>query len=285
MANSCSIHRLSCYRMDKRDTHRMQPSENKFDLLINSLRPYRKIAIAFSGGVDSTLLLHAAMTALGSKNVIALYARSTFSSAASIAGSYMVYARNFPHAPAMREIEIAPLSWPEIIANDINRCYHCKKKMYTILQKAMEVAGYATLADGTNLDDQQEERPGLRAVGELQVITPLADVGLTKSEVRRLAEKFGLSNHDLPSNSCLATRIPHNTPITEKTLRVIESAEVFLHNHGFIGCRVRVQHLCTIIEVQEQDVIAFMEPANRTRVQLYFHDLQLAPVALSLKGR
>ncbi len=271
--------------MGKRDTHRMQPSENKFDLLISSLRPYRKIAIAFSGGVDSTLLLHAALTALGAKNVLALYARSTLSSAASIAGSYMVFARNFPHASAMREIEIAPLSWPEFIVNDKNRCYYCKKRMYTVLQKAMEVAGYTTLADGTNINDQQEGRPGLRAINELQVITPLAEVRLTKFEVRRLAEKFGISNHDLPSNSCLATRISHNTPLDEKTLRVIESAEVFLHNHGFIGCRVRVQNFCTIVEVQEQDVIAFMEPANRTRVQSYFHDLQLAPVVLSLKGR
>jgi uncharacterized protein len=271
--------------MGKSDTHRMQPSENKFDLLLHSLRPHLRIAIAFSGGVDSTLLLHAALIALGPKNVMALYARSTLNSAASIAGSSMVFARNFPHASAMREIQVAPLSWPEFIVNDTNRCYYCKKRMYTLLQEAMQVAGYTTLADGTNIGDQQDGRPGLRAINELQVITPLADVGLIKSEVRRLAEKFGLSNHDLPSNSCLATRISHNTPIAEKTLRVIELAEVFLHDHGFVGCRVRVQDSCTLVEVREQDVSAFVEPANRTRVHSYFHNLQLAPVVLSLKGR
>ena len=147
------------------------------------------------------------------------------------------------------------------------------------------VAGCKTLADGTNSDDQRDRRPGLRAISELQVITPLAEVGLTKSEVRRLAEKFGLSNYDLPSNSCLATRISHNIPITEKTLRVIELAEKFLHSHGFVGCRVRVQLFYTIVEVREKDLVAFVDLTNRTQVQSYFHSLQLAPVVLSLEGR
>lgn len=263
----------------------MQPTDNKFDLLVRSLQSYRKIAIAFSGGVDSTLLMHAALIALGQKNVIALYARSTLNSAASIAASAMVFSTNFPHAQAMREIEVSPLTWPEFIVNNNNRCYYCKKRMYTVLQEATKGADYTSLADGTNIDDQREERPGLRAGIELQVLTPLADAGMTKADVRQSAEKFGLSNYDLPSNSCLATRISHNTPIAEKTLRVIELAEKFLHNHGFLGCRVRVQYFSTIVEVQEQDVIAFVEPANRTRVQSYFHSLQLAPVVLSLKGR
>ena len=263
----------------------MQPRDDKFDLLIRSLTSYRKLAIAFSGGVDSTLLLHAALTAIGSKNVIALYARSTLTSVASRAGSSLVFTRNFPHAMAMREIEVTPLSWPEFIVNDNNRCYYCKKRMYSLFKEAMKVGGYTTLADGTNIDDQLDDRPGLRAGSELQVITPLADVGLTKFEIRRVAKELGLSNYDLPSNSCLATRISHNTPITETTLHVVELAEVFLHNHGFIGCRVRLQRFCTIVEVREQDVIAFVEPANRTQVQSYFHSLQLPPVALSLKGR
>lgn len=285
MVNFCSILRPSFCRTGKSNAHYMMQSETKFDLLLQALRRCRKIAIAFSGGVDSTLLLHAAQFALGAENVMTLYARSTLNSKASVAGSRMVFERNFPHAAAMVEIEVLPLSWQEFVANDKDRCYYCKKRMYIALQKAMTGAGFATLADGTNSDDQKEGRPGLRAVGELQVVTPLADIGLTKPEVRMLAQKIGLSNFDLPSNSCLATRIPENIPIAEKTLRVVELAEEFLHSYRFLGCRVRVQRVSTIVEVQEKDIAAFMDPLIRAEVQSYFLDLQLAPVVLSLKGR
>jgi pyridinium-3,5-biscarboxylic acid mononucleotide sulfurtransferase len=261
------------------------PDQTKYDLLISVLRRHGKIAIAFSGGVDSTLLLHAALEALGAEKVIALYARSTLNSAASVATSRMVFERNFPQGSVMREIEVLPLSWPEFAQNDKDRCCYCKKRIYTALQKTMMAAGCTMLADGTNSDDRNAGRPGLRAISELQVMTPLADVGLTKVEVRQLAQKFGLSNFDLPSNSCLATRIPENQPITETTLRLIELAEDFLHSHGFSGCRVRVEHSYTIVEVQEKDIAAFIHPTNRTRLELYFHSLQLAQVVLSLQGR
>ncbi len=261
-------------------------SNNKFNQLLEILRPYRRIAVAFSGGVDSTLLLYAALEALGSENVLTLSARSTLNSSVSIQGSRRVFEKNFPNATALVEIDILPMAWPEFVANDKDRCYYCKKRMYTALLETMEFSGFMSrLADGTNSDDRKEERPGLRAVSELGVITPLADCGLIKSEVRRLAQKFGLSNFNLPSNSCLATRIPENNPITDKTLRVVELAEEFLHSHGFLGCRVRVQPACTIVEVQEKDVAAFMDTVTRAKVQSYFLYLQLAPVVLSLTGR
>ncbi|MBU1566740.1 MAG: ATP-dependent sacrificial sulfur transferase LarE [Proteobacteria bacterium] len=263
----------------------MMQNESKFDLLLQTLRLYRKIAIAFSGGVDSTLLLYAALKALGPENVTTLCARSTLNSKTSVTGSRMVFQKNFPHAAGMVEIEVSPLSWQDFVANDKDRCYYCKKRMYSTLQETSIAAGCTILADGTNCDDQKEGRPGLRAVLELQVITPLADVGLTKPEVRRLARKFSLSNFDLPSNSCLATRIPENSPITEMTLRVVELAEEFLHNLGFWGCRVRVQQACTIVEVQKKDIAVFVEPQTREKVRLRFLELQLAPVVLSLDGR
>lgn len=260
-------------------------AESKYRKLNQSLRRFEKIAVAFSGGVDSTLMVFAALETLGPDRVVALYALSSLNSAESVAGSRLVFARNFPEEAVLCEVKVAPLLWPEFVRNDKDRCYSCKKRMYIALQKAMTALGCSVLADGTNGDDRLEGRPGLRAVAELQVITPLADAALTKVEVRTLAARRGLSNHDLPSNSCLATRICTNMPITERALQIIALAENYLHDRGYLGCRVRIRHDSVIVEVQEKDLADFMEQANRTAVQAYFHSLQLGPVELSLNGR
>jgi pyridinium-3,5-biscarboxylic acid mononucleotide sulfurtransferase len=272
--------------MAKTDLHRMTaPDETKYEQLIKSIRQYHKIAIAFSGGTDSTFLLHAAVKSLGPENVVALHVRSTLNSALSEEECRMALLRNFPQTVVMQEVEISPMSWHEFVVNDRSRCYYCKIRMYRTLQAVLIGSGCNVLADGTNIDDQREGRPGLRAIHELQVFTPLADVGLTKLEVRCLAQKFGLSNYNLSSNSCLATRIPENIPISQDLLRRIESAEQFLHTRGFSGCRVRPHPLFTIVEVLKDDFNAFVAPLNREQVQAHFFGLQLAPVALSLKGR
>lgn len=259
--------------------------EAKFCKLVEYFRQYEKIAVAFSGGIDSTLTLHAAITALGAERVLALYALSTLNSATSIAGARAIFAGNFPAPAVLREIEINPLLWPEFVMNTEDRCYLCKKRMYLVLGNAMAVEGCSILVDGTNLDDLLEQRPGLKAIREMQVRTPLAEAGLTKQEIRLIGRKEGLANYSLPSNSCLATRIQHGRPITEKTLRTIESAEHFLHERGFLGCRVRLRDAFFLIEVQEKDFSAFVASSNRTAVKTYFQPLQAGPVMLSLAGR
>lgn len=260
-------------------------AENKYAELKQSLRRHEKIAVAFSGGVDSTLMFFAALETLGLDRVVAFYARSSLNSAEAAAGSRMVFARNFPQEAVLAEVEVVPLLWPEFVKNDEDRCYYCKKKMYLALQKAMTARGCSVLVDGTNGDDRVTDRPGLRALAELRVVTPLADVGLTKVEVRRLAQERGLSNYDLPSNSCLATRICTSMPITERALRIIAFAEKYLHDRGYLGCRVRLRQDSVIIEVREKDIAAFMAQENRAAVQAYFHSLRLGPVGVSLNGR
>jgi pyridinium-3,5-biscarboxylic acid mononucleotide sulfurtransferase len=270
--------------MDRTDSLAGKSGLKKFDLLLKALGQYDKLAIAFSGGVDSTLLVYAALQALGPDNIIALYARSFLLPEESAAASREVFRQNFPHNACLREIPVSPLTWPEFIVNDKDRCYFCKRRIYTLFLEEIS-ADFHVLADGTNSDDRDEDRPGLRAIEELRVITPLADVGLTKKEVRALAEKIGLSNFDIPSNSCLATRIPRNRLIDEQSLLVIASAERFLHAQGFSGCRVRLETSCAIVEVLEKDLQAFVASKNRALVRDYFYSLQLSSVVLSLKGR
>ncbi len=263
----------------------MTLAESKYERLAESLGRYDKIAVAFSGGVDSTLMFYAALKTLGPDRVVALYALSPLNSTEAATGSRLVFARNFPEEAVLSEVEVAPLLWPEFVRNDTDRCYYCKKRMYTALREAMTALGCSVLADGTNGDDRLAGRPGLRAVAELQVITPLADVDLTKVEVRGIAERRGLSNHALPSNSCLATRIGTNTPITERALHLVARAEKYLHDRGYFGCRVRILPDSVLLELEEKDMAAFMDQANRTAVQAYFHSLRLGPVGLSLRGR
>ena len=262
----------------------MAPIETKYRKLLALLREFNKIAVAFSGGVDSTLMLYAAMKALGPDKVLPIYALSTLNSAESIAGTRATFAKNFPEN-ILQEVEVFPLLWPEFVKNPEERCYLCKRKMYETLQVRMAEDDCRILADGTNVDDLRAGRPGLRAIREMGVRTPLVLVGLTKLEIRSLAEKVGLSNYNLPSNSCLATRIKHNTPITEKELRVVETAEQFLHAKGFYGCRVRIGDHFVIVEVQGKDMGLLVEDGNREAVQTYFQSLGLGPVVLSLAGR
>lgn len=263
----------------------MGTDEAKYALLLQKLNKYKRIAVAFSGGIDSTFLLFAAINALGTKNVLPLYAATSLNSKTSKEESRKVFSTNFPYAKELDEVEINPLLWQEIAANGKNRCYYCKRGLYTAFQRIMAGNGYTVLADGTNCDDLGKIRPGLQAVRELQVATPLADVGLTKPEIRRLAASFRLSNYDLPSNSCLATRVSHDIPLSENTLHTIELAEDFLHNYGFLGCRVRIYPFHVTIEVLEKDIASLVALPTRTRIQAYFDTLQLSPLLLSLKGR
>lgn len=263
----------------------MPSTDNKFRKLQELLLQYEKIAVAFSGGVDSTLMLHAAVSMLGPERVVALYALSTLNSAEAVVATRATFAENFPKETVLREIEVSPLLWQEFVMNTGERCYFCKKRMYAAMQDAMRAYGCSILADGTNIDDLREGRPGLKAIDQMQVRTPLVEIGLTKQEIRRIAQDVGLTNFDLPSNSCLATRIQQDELITENGLRTVERAELFLHKRGFRACRVRIGGASLFIEVQEKDFTAFIEKDNRAAVRAYFQTVQTGPVMLNLAGR
>ena len=264
----------------------MSMGENiKYKELLSILRKYKKIGIAFSGGVDSTLLLYAAKKALGEQNVVPFNIVSRLNSRDSIESSRIVFKEIFPDASKLREIRVDPMSWTDFVINSEDRCYVCKKRMYTTLTAAAAAENCSVLADGTNVDDLQEDRPGLRAVRQLGVVTPLVDAGLKKGDIRKLAREFGLTNFDLPSNSCLATRIQKDKLIDVETLGLIGDAEHFLQGLGFNGCRVRILEFLTLVEVQTKDLEAFVEFKNRVQIEKYFKTLGYARVVLSLEGR
>lgn len=221
----------------------------KYRQLRRRLAGLKQVAVAFSGGADSSFLWYAARAVLGD-GALAIHAASPMQApgepenacrvAAAIGGSLLV-----------RQLD--PLSWPEVAANPPERCYFCKKRIYTDFLAAAAEHGMVTLLDGTNLDDLSDHRPGLRAVRELGVLTPLADAGLRKGEVRQLSRQCSLSTWDRPSSSCLATRFASDHPLTLPGLTQVARCEEFLHSLGFVGCRVRHRGDWGRIEVRPVD--------------------------------
>jgi len=261
------------------------PVQEKLNLLIESLKCHKKVAVAFSGGVDSTLLLYAANRALGAGNVVALTVVSVISPTHAIENCRSVFLKHFSSEVIHKEICADPLKWNDFVENSSDRCYYCKKRMYSLLLDSMISSVDYVLLDGTNTDDVKEQRPGRRAIEELGVQTPLFDAGLSKHEIRKIAKAVGLSNHALPSNSCLATRIPVSTVIDEKKLKRIDRAEVFLMELGFAGCRVKPQGEFTVIEVLVEDVVRIVLPFYRDKIKSFFKYQGFGTVALSFKER
>lgn len=214
--------------------------ENKLAHLQGLLRLYPRIAIAFSGGVDSTFLLRVACDTLGPTKVTALHAVSCLVPELDTIKAERLVNGQGGIGCLYRAVKVYPLRWRDFVANSEQRCYFCKKRLYRILQNELQQhENPHPLLDGTNSNDLLAHRPGLSAIRELSVATPLAQAQLGKDDIRSLARQMGLSNWNQPSNSCLATRIPLHHKITKPLLRRIAKAEEFLQDKGYAGCRVR----------------------------------------------
>ena len=205
-----------------------------------------KVALAFSGGVDSAYLLYAAKRF--SADVRAYYVKTPFQprfeyeDAISLARELQV---------PMTAIDLDVLDDPKIAANPENRCYYCKKRIFTAIATQAKADGYALILDGTNASDSPDDRPGMRALEELKVASPLRLCGLIKTDIRRLSEEAGLFTHDKPAYACLATRIPAGMPITTELLIKTENGEAFLQSLGFSDFRIRFFGDAAKIQIKE----------------------------------
>jgi uncharacterized protein len=209
-------------------------AENKREKLDTILKELKSFVVAFSGGVDSSFLLYRA-NALKKLNIVGVTIRTSY-----IPGFEIEEAVEFAKTYNINH-RVIDLSFPETIRNNPpDRCYICKKTLFSELLSFAGENGYKYVVDGTNADDTGDFRPGLKALRELEIRSPLLEAGLTKKEIRELLRQEGLSVWDKPAMACLLTRIPYNTQVSESMLKMVEQAEYFLLDKGYPGARVRI---------------------------------------------
>ncbi len=253
----------------------------RVEWLSNLLKQYGRVAIGFSGGTDSSLLLALAVDAVGAENVLAATVISP-----SMLGSEVTRARLIADNLNVELLELPPVEFEceDFLKNDNLRCYYCKKARFTSLVDEARKRGFTTVLDGTNADDVNDYRPGEKAVHELGVISPLKKYGITKEEVRMLSQQRGLISWDAPSEACLATRLATGMRITEDALRNIEIAENMLRDKGMRLVRVRIHENTARIEVLPDDIPALISSEFRQIISAKFHELGFKYVTVDLDG-
>lgn len=227
----------------------------KYDLLIDYIRNLGSVAVAFSGGVDSSFLLKAARDAVGEKSSAVICRLSSFQSTEYEQAVRFCNDSNI----SCTALNINELEDDEFCKNPPDRCYICKKRIFGKIKDFAVSSGLSYVIEGTNADDVNDYRPGMRALAELEIKSPLREIGFTKDEIRILSKEFGLPTWNKPSLACLSTRIPYGDRITEQKLRMVENAENYLYEMGFSQLRVRVHGNTARIEIPPDD---FMKIIN-----------------------
>lgn len=259
----------------------MENINEKYQKLIELLSSYKSVAVAFSGGVDSSLLAFAAKEALG------LNALAITLTIHSMSDDDIEEAEDFCRDNGIRQMAIAinELDIPGFAENPPDRCYICKKSIYKKMLEVVKEEGIEVLAEGSNIDDLSDYRPGKKALDELEILSPLQRVGLSKEEIRTLLKQKGLKVWEKPSAACLASRFAYGERITEKKLRMVEKAEKYLRSEGFLqGLRVRMHGELARIEVDETDIKRLTDPKIRSRIYGAIKEMGFSYVTMDMKG-
>ncbi len=250
----------------------------KLDNLKTYLRGLRNVAVAFSGGVDSTFLLAVAYEVLSDK-VLALTAASKFIPKRELDAAIKFCADNNIR---QKIFEADVLNFDGVKENPVDRCYLCKRELFKNFLRIAKENNCAAVVEGSNMDDDSDYRPGMRAITELKIKSPLREVGLYKSEIRELSKEMNLPTWNKPSMACLASRFVYGEILTEQKLAMVEAAEEFLLSAGFNQLRVRVHGKIARIEVLPEDFIRIIK--MHEKISAHIKDLGFDYVTLDLQG-
>ena len=252
----------------------------KLDRMRAIFAPMRSVIVAFSGGVDSTLVLKVAHDTIGDR-VLALTTTSptmpdedrdsALAMACQIGARHVVIHSN--------ELEI-----PGYAANPINRCYLCKHNLFTVCEAKASELDIDEIVDGLNLDDLHDYRPGMQAASEKRVRHPLVEAEMTKADVRAVSHAMGLPTWDRPASPCLSSRFPYGTEITPEGLAKVSAGEKLLHSMGFAVARVRYHGDVARLELEQGEIARVFEPAIRDKIDREFKRIGFRFVAIDLKG-
>lgn len=252
----------------------------KLDLLRKRMRELRSVAVAFSAGVDSTLVLKVAREVLGPVRVLAVTGRSPSVPAAEVAEASELAARIGAAHIFLDTNEFADARYT---SNPTNRCYFCKTTLYTQMEPLRAERGLDWIVNGTNADDLGDWRPGLKAADEHRVASPLAEAGLTKADVRELSRYFGLPTSDKPAGPCLSSRVPYGQEVTPAKLAAIEAGEAWLRRRFDVReCRVRHFGEFARLELLPGDIEAAVQAHDE--IAQRFADLGFAKVEIDPRG-
>jgi uncharacterized protein len=253
-------------------------AENKKKMLDDILKELKSFVVAFSGGADSSLLLYTAHS-LKLKEMIGVTIRTPY-----IPEVELDEASEFARLHGINH-KIIDLSFPEAVRNNpVDRCYLCKRTLFTELLGFAVENGFRYVIDGTNADDTNVYRPGLRALRELGIRSPLLEAGLTKENIREMLRQEGLPVGNKPAMACLLTRIPYNTTVSESMLKMIEEAEYFLLNNGYPGTRVRIHGDLARIECSPAYFEKIIQHPDKELIINKLKEIGFRFVSLDLEG-